>query len=93
MGGKEIDFKDKKINKKDFYRNKELFKIEDIDINKVLISEVESYGSKKGTKIYIIGYSDDVIRPLCILLPKMIGYVKYFDSTKTMSVLLMIRNC
>ena len=29
MGGKGIDFKDKKINKKDFYKNKKLFKIND----------------------------------------------------------------
>ena len=35
MGGKEIDSGDKKINKKDFYGNKKLFKIEDIDINKI----------------------------------------------------------
>ena len=35
---------------------------------------------------YFIGYNDDdVIRPLCILLPQMIGYVKHFDSNKTMS--------
>ena len=28
---------------------------------------------------------DDAIRPLCIKLPKMIGYAKCFDSNKTMS--------
>ena len=39
-----IDFKDKKINKKDFYNNKKQFKIKGIDINKILISETESYG-------------------------------------------------
>ena len=27
----------------------------------------------------------DVVRPLCIKLPQMIGYVKHFDSNKTMS--------
>ena len=84
MGGKELDFKDKKINKNDFYRNKKQFKIKDIDINKILIFEPESYG-KKNAKKYIIGYSDDVIRPLHILLPQMNGYVKYFDDNKTMS--------
>ena len=41
MGGKVID---KKINKKYFYSNKKLFKIKDVDINKILISEAESYG-------------------------------------------------
>ena len=84
MSGKEIHFKDKKINKKDFYNSKKQFKIKDIDINKILISEPESYG-KKNAKKYIIGYSDDVIRPLRILLPQIIGYVKCFDDNKTTS--------
>ena len=56
MGGKVIDFKDKKINKKGFYNNKKQFKIKVIDINKILICEPESYG-KKNTKKYIIGHS------------------------------------
>ena len=49
-----------------------------------------SYGTKKlySTKNslkYFIGYNDgDVIRPLCMLLTQMIGYVKRFDSNKTM---------
>ena len=35
---------------------------------------------------YFIGYNDDdTIRPLCIKLPQMTGYVRYFDSSKTMS--------
>ena len=78
MGGKVIDFGDKKINKKDFYNNI------DIDINKILISKPESYG-KKNAKKYIIGYSDEVIKPIRIFLPQMIGYVKCFDDNKTMS--------
>ena len=24
-------------------------------------------------------HDDDVVRPLCIILPQMIGYIKYFD--------------
>ena len=45
MGGKVIDFKGKKINKKGFYNNKKQFKIKDIDINKILISKPEPYGT------------------------------------------------
>ena len=38
------------------------------------------YGAKNSLK-YFIGYNDDdVIRPLCIKLPQMIGYVKVFDN-------------
>ena len=86
MSGKVIDFKDKKINKKDFYNNKKQFKIKDLDISKILISKPESYGTKNAKK-YIIGYNDDVIRPIRIFLPEMNGYVKCFDDNKTMSFL------
>ena len=77
--------KTKNINKSNFYKNKKVFKIDDIDINKILVSKKESYGTKNSLK-YFIGYNnDDVIRPLCIKLPQIIGYVKHFDSNKTMS--------
>ena len=85
MSGKSINVDDKKINKSSFYNNKRLFSLNDIDVNKILVSKKESYGTKNSLK-YFIGYNDgDVIRPLCILLPQMIGYVKHFDSNKTMS--------
>ena len=85
MSGKSINFYDKKINKSSFYKNKKLFSFNDIDVNKILVSKKESYGTKNSLK-YFIGYNDgDVIRPLCILLPQMIGYVKHFNSHKTTS--------
>ena len=54
--------------------------MEDIDINKILDFKKVPYG-KESIK-YCIGYNDhdDVIRPLCIKLPQMIGYVKHFDD-------------
>ena len=85
MSGKSINFYDKKINKSSFYKNKKLFSFNYIDVNKKLVSKKESYGTKNSLK-YFIGYNDgDVIRPLCILLPQMIGYVKHFNSNKTTS--------
>ena len=85
MSGKSINFDDKKINKSNFYKNKELFNLNDIDANKILVSKKESHGTKNSLK-YFTGYNDDhFIRPLCINLPQMIGYVKHFDSNKTMS--------
>ena len=85
MIGKSINFGDEKIGKSGFYKNKKLFKIEDIDVDKILVSKKESYGTKYSLK-YFIGYNDeDAIRPLFIKLPQMIGYVKHFDSNKAMS--------
>ena len=71
MSKKSINFDDKKINKSNFYKNKKLFKIDDIDVNKILVSKKEPYGTKKSIKS-LIGYDDNVIRPLCIKLPQMI---------------------
>ena len=46
MSGKSINFGDKKINKSNFYKNKKLFKTDDVDVNKILVSKRESYGTK-----------------------------------------------
>ena len=85
MSGKNINFDDKKIKKIDFYKNKKAFQIYDIDINKILVSKKEPYGTKNVLKC-IIGYNDnDVIRPLCVRLPQMTGYAKKFNENATMS--------
>ena len=83
MSGKSMNFDDKKIKKSDFYKNKKLFKIDGIDVNKILVSKNEPYSTKKSIK-YFVGYDNNVIRRLCIKLPQMIRYVKCFNSNKTM---------
>ena len=84
MNGNSINFEDKKISKSTFYKNRKLFNIHDLDTNEILVSKKELYGTKSSLK-YFIGYNDDVIRPLYIKLPQVIGYVKHFDSNKAMS--------
>ena len=62
MSGKRINFDDKKINKSNSYKNKILFNLNENDVNKILVSKKESYGTKNSLK-YFIGYNDgDVIR-------------------------------
>ena len=45
MSGKSINFEDKKVDKSNFYKNKKLFNIHDLDVNKILVSKKESYGT------------------------------------------------
>ena len=83
--GKNINFDDIKILESDFYKNKKINRIDDIDVNKILVSKKEPYGTKNSLK-YFIGYNDnDVIRPLCIILPKMTGYARKLNVNATMS--------
>ena len=53
MSNKTTISEDKKINKNNFYKNKKLFNIHDLDANKILVSEKESYGAKHSIKYFI----------------------------------------
>ena len=84
MSGNSINFDDRKIKKGDFYnnKNKKNFNIGDIDVNRILVSKKEQY-SKYNSFKYFIGYNDnDVVRPLCLKLSQMTGYINEFDEDK-----------
>ena len=92
MNGKNINFDNKKVRKSDFYKNQKPFHKDDIDANKILVSKKEPYG-KNNSLIYFIGYDDnDVIRPLCLKLPKMTCYINEFNENKnTITISLRVR--
>ena len=85
MSGKNINFDDKKIKRSSFYKNKKINNTEDIDVNNILVSKKEPYGTKNSYK-YFIGCNDnDNIRPLCIRLPQMTGYARKCNENATIS--------
>ena len=85
MNTNNINFDDKKIKKREFNQNKKAFHIDNINVNKILVSKKEPYGTKNALN-YFIGYNDnDVIRPLCVRLPQMTGYFKKLNENATMS--------
>ena len=85
MSGNNINFDDKKIKISDFYKNKnkKIFNIDYIDVNKILVSKKEQYGKNNSFK-YFIGYNDnDIIRPLFVKLPQTTSYINKFKDKKT----------
>ena len=68
------------VSKKEFYHSKKAVPLNVIDINKVVVSD-KSKGNNEINK-YFIGYMDDIsgITPLCIVLPQLSGYIKYFKN-------------
>ena len=87
MNGKNINFDN--IKKSDFHnKNKKMFNIDDIGVNKILVSKKEQYGKYNLFK-YIIGYNDNaVIRPLYLFISQTAGYINKFDKNKiTMSIM------
>ena len=50
-----------------------------------MISKEKPHGTKNSFKYFIGCNHNDVIRPLCIKLSQMIGYVRKLEGNKTMS--------
>ena len=53
MSGDNINFDDKKIKKGEFYKNKKVNSIYDIDVNKILVPKEEPYGTKNSFKYFM----------------------------------------
>ena len=83
MNRNSINFGDKKIKKSDFYnKNKKIFNINDIDVNKILVSKREKYGKYNSFKYF---NDNDVIKPLYLELSQMTGYNNKFNEHKNKS--------
>ena len=80
MNKNNINFNNNKIKKSNFYKNKKIFDINDIDVNKILVSKKEKYGKHNSFK-HFIGYNDsDIIKPLYLEVTQMIDYINKFDK-------------
>ena len=68
------------VNKKDFHASKEAIALSLVESSRILVSDKVKHNENDFK--HFIGYLhiDDVIRPLCIVLPLMSGYIKYFDN-------------
>ena len=69
----------KKLIKKKFYSSKEATLLDSVDLSKIVVSSRWKLNDE--TYKYFCGYlNNNVIKPLCVILPQMNGYVKYFDD-------------
>ena len=85
MSSRKIKFGNKEVNKKEFYSSKQAISLDSVDLNKIVVSK--KWKIDDATYKYFCGYlNNDVIKPLCVILPEMNGYIKYFnDGGKNMS--------
>ena len=79
MSSQNIKFGDKEVDKKTFYSSKEAILLDSIDLSKIVVSS--RWKLNDTTYKYFCGYlNNDVIKTLCVILPQMNGYIKYFDD-------------
>ena len=85
MSEKTLKFNNIRLNKKEFHKSKEPIDLMSVNVDQIVVSDKFKH-SDEGFK-YFIGYQEDeIVKPLCIILPQMSGYIKYFENgVKNMS--------
>ena len=79
MSLKKKKIRDKEIDKKEFYSSKQASSLDSVDLDKIVVST--KWKINETTYEDFCGYlNNDVIQPLCVILPQMNGYIKYFDN-------------
>ena len=79
MSLRKINFGNKEVNKKEFYSSKRAISLDSVDLNKIVVSNKWKINDK--TYKHICRYlNNDTVQPLCVILPQMDGYIKYFDD-------------
>ena len=80
MSSHKIKLGDKEVDKKKFYSSKEVILLDSIDLSKIVVSS--RWKLNDTTYKYFCGYlnNDGIIKPLCVILPQMNRYIKYFDD-------------
>ena len=75
---KTLVFNDVEMTKKDFYDAKKAIPLNLVDMNIIVVSNKVKNNNEISK--YFIGYLNDIVVPLCVILPQMDGYIKYFEN-------------
>ena len=67
----------KKLIKEEYYSSKQAISLDSIDLSKIVVSN--KWKINDTTYKYSCGYLNNVIQPLCVILPQM-SDIKYFDD-------------
>ena len=79
MSEKTLKFDNVRVNKKEFYKSKQSIDLDLVNVDQIVVSDKFKH-SDDGFK-YFIGYKEgEIVKPLCIILPQMSGYIKYFEK-------------
>ena len=74
-----------RVNKKEFHKFKQPVDLDSVNVDQIVAPDKFKH-SNGGFKCFISYKGGEIVKPLCIILPQMTGYMKYFeDGGKNMS--------
>ena len=88
MSEKTLTFDNIRLNKEEFYKSKPPINLMSVNVDQIVVSDTFKHNDEDFK--YFIGYQEDeIVKLLCIILPQMSGYIKYFENGgKNMSFLI-----
>ena len=88
MSEKTLKFNNIRVNKKEFDKSKQAIDLDLVNVDQIVVSDKFKHSDESFK--YFVGYQEDeTVKPLCIILPQMMGYIKYFENGgKNMSFLI-----
>ena len=85
MSEKTLKFDNIRVNKKEFHKSKQPINLDLVNIHQIVVSDKFKH-SDDGFKYFIAYKEGEIVKPLCIILLQMSGYIKYFENSgKNMS--------
>ena len=79
MGEKTLKFDNIRVNKKEFHKSKQPIDLDLINVDQIVVSD--KFKHNDGSFKYFIRYKEvEIVKPICIILPQMTGYIKYFEN-------------
>ena len=78
MGVEILKYNKIKMDQKSFHKLKEPIDLLSVDADQIVVSDIFKHNNEGCT--YMIGYRNELVYPLCIILSKMSGYIRYFES-------------
>ena len=90
---KTLKFNNIRLNKKEFHKSKEPIDLLSVNVDQIVVSDKFKHNNE-GFKYFIGHLAGGIVKPLCIILPQMSGYIKYFENrSKNLSFLLKMMKC
>ena len=85
---KTLKFNNIRVNKKEFHKSKQPIDLMSVNVDQIVESDKCKHNNE-GFKCFIDYQEGKIVKPLCIILPQMNGYIKYFENgSKIMSLLI-----
>ena len=79
MSEETLNFNNIRVNKKEFYTSNQQNDLKSVNLNQIVVSDKFKHNDE-GFKCFIGYQEDEIVKRLCIILPQISGYIKYFED-------------